>query len=97
MTTRRVELDITEVSELLYDLILEHFRTKFGRDAVFENWEVSADMEKEESTGFYRPWLLCMSYTQEEKERLMRKWVDEDYPEATEEQKANLVKLFREV
>jgi DNA topoisomerase IA len=86
MTTRRVELDITEVSELLYDLILEHFRTKFGRDAVFENWEVSADMDEEE-----------VSYTQEEKERLMRKWVDEDHPEATEEQKANLTKLFREV
>jgi DNA topoisomerase IA len=77
MTTRRVELDITEVSELLYDLILEHFRTKFGRDAVFENWEVSADMEEES--------------------RLMHKWVTEEYPKITEEQKANLVKLFREV
>jgi hypothetical protein len=27
----------------------------------------------------------------------MHKWVDEDYPEATDEQKANLVKLFKEV
>jgi hypothetical protein len=32
-----------------------------------------------------------------EEERLMHKWVDEDYPEATDEQKANLVKLFKEV
>jgi hypothetical protein len=32
-----------------------------------------------------------------EKVRLMKIWVDEDYPEATEEQKANLTKLFREV
>lgn len=30
-------------------------------------------------------------------ERLMRKWVDEDYPKATEQQKANLTKLFMEV
>jgi hypothetical protein len=37
------------------------------------------------------------SYAQEAEERLMRKWVDEDHPEATEEQKANLTKLFREV
>ena len=37
------------------------------------------------------------SYAQEAEERLMRKWVAEDYPEATEEQKANLTKLFREV
>ena len=33
----------------------------------------------------------------EEESRLMQKWVAEDYPEATEEQKANLVKLFKEV
>lgn len=91
MTTKRVELDITEVSELLYDLILEHFRTKFGRDAVFENWEVSADMDEEEV------YEKEASYAQETEERLMRKWVAEDYPEATEEQKANLVKLFMEV
>ena len=37
------------------------------------------------------------SYAQEAEEKLMRKWVDEDHPEATEEQKANLTKLFREV
>jgi hypothetical protein len=37
------------------------------------------------------------SYAQEAEERLMRKWVDEDHPEVTEEQKANLTKLFREV
>jgi hypothetical protein len=38
------------------------------------------------------------SYAQKEaEEKLMRKWVDEDHPEATEEQKANLTKLFREV
>ena len=84
MTTRRVELDITEVSELLYDLILEHFRTKFGRDAVFENWEVSAEMEE-------------VSADMEEESRLMHKWVTEEYPKITEEQKANLVKLFKEV
>jgi hypothetical protein len=34
---------------------------------------------------------------QEAEEKLMRKWVDEDHPEVTEEQKANLTKLFREV
>jgi hypothetical protein len=37
------------------------------------------------------------SYAQGAEEKLMRKWVDEDHPEATEEQKANLTKLFREV
>jgi hypothetical protein len=37
------------------------------------------------------------SYAQEAEEKLMRKWVDEDHPEATEEQKDNLTKLFREV
>ena len=37
------------------------------------------------------------SYAQEAEEKLMRKWVDEDHPEVTEEQKANLTKLFREV
>ena len=37
------------------------------------------------------------SYAQEAEEKLMRKLVDEDHPEATEEQKANLVKLFKEV
>ena len=36
-------------------------------------------------------------YEKEAEERLMRKWVDEDHPEVTEEQKANLTKLFREV
>jgi len=30
-------------------------------------------------------------------EMLMQKWVDEDYPGATDKQKANLVKLFGEV
>ena len=34
---------------------------------------------------------------EKEEERLMRKWVDEDYPKATDEQKANLLKLFKEV
>ena len=31
------------------------------------------------------------------RKRLMRKWVDEDYPTLTEEQRANLTKLFMEV
>ena len=31
------------------------------------------------------------------KDRLMSKWIDEEYSEATDEQKANLLKLFREV
>ena len=31
------------------------------------------------------------------RKRLMRKWVDEDYPTLTEQQRANLTKLFMEV
>jgi len=40
-----------------------------------------------------RKWLA----TDKEKDRLMSKWVDEEYSEATDEQKANLLKLFKEV
>jgi hypothetical protein len=45
MTTRRVKLDITEISDDLYYAILAEFYLKFGKDVSFVDWEVSAEIE----------------------------------------------------
>lgn len=51
MSVIRVKLNIEEISDELYDAILDEFKMKFGADATFEDWEVSAVMVNEEKTN----------------------------------------------
>lgn len=46
--SKRVKLDITEISEELYDAVLDEFRLQFGDDVGFVDWEISAEIEGEE-------------------------------------------------
>ena len=46
--SERVKLDINKIPEELYDAILDEFRWRFGSDIVFVDWEISAEIEKEE-------------------------------------------------
>jgi hypothetical protein len=78
---------MSEAERLLLALVLDFIRAS-QRDAMRSKACCKAVLHLVES-------LSAEEFN--EKVRLMKIWVAEDYPEVTEEQKANLTKLFREV
>jgi len=79
---------MTKDQEMLMAVVLDYIRTS-QRDAMRSKACCRAILYLNDS--------MSAEEFEENKFRLMQKWVDEDYPGATDKQKANLVKLFGEV
>ena len=46
MNATRLYLDISDISEELYDLLLAEFSRQHGYDLRFDNWEISATLSE---------------------------------------------------
>lgn len=49
--SRKVKLDITKISDELYDEILAELKAEFGENETFDEWEVSAIINANNEEG----------------------------------------------